>query len=183
MPTIIGVVFFLCGAYCFFFKEDGFLGLLIIAAIFQAASAINIGERGIQPYYVIALFMIARASINWAYGVGATGSMPQGTWLLLFGTIALASAFVFPVVFAGIPIYDPKVGIDEGFFNRPPLSFGINNVAQAAFVFWHIATAYSVLAINFSSNKARTAYIWAFYLVVGIIVAQSVCQLTGIPFP
>jgi hypothetical protein len=32
-------------------------------------------------------------------------------------------------------------------------------------------------------QKARKAYIWAFYLVVLIIVAQSVCQLTGIPFP
>jgi hypothetical protein len=102
---------------------------------------------------------------------------------LLFGFIAIASAFVLPVVFAGIPVYDPKVGIDDGLLIRPPLKFGLGNVSQACFLACHIATAFSILAIKFSSQKARRVYIWAFYLVVLIIAAQSLCQLTGIPFP
>jgi hypothetical protein len=183
MPTVIGVIFFCCGAYCFFVKEDSLFGLLIIAGIFQAASALNISERGIQPYYVIGAFVIVRAIVNRSLGVRSNRSMPQNRWLLLFGGIAIASAFVLPVVFAGIPVYDPKIGIDESLFIRPPLSFGLNNVVQAGFLACHIAIAYAVLSIDFSSKKAQRAYIWAFYLVVLIIVAQSVCQLTGIPFP
>jgi hypothetical protein len=183
MPTIIGVIFFCCAAYCFLFKQDGLLGLLIIASIFEAASAINIGERGIQPYYVVAAFLIARALINFMLGARSNKPMPQGKWLLLFGAIGVASAFILPIVFAGIPVYDPKVGIDDGMLIRPPLTFGLNNVAQAGFLACHIASAYAVLAIGFSSIKARKIYLWAFYLVVFILAAQSVCQFAGIPFP
>lgn len=183
MPTIIGIAFFCCAAYCFFLKEDSLLGLLIIASIFQAASAINIGERGIQPYYVVAVFIIARALVNRILGIRSRAHMPQAPWLLLFGFIAVASAFILPFLFAGIPVYDPKIGIDEGALFQPPLSFGLNNIAQAGFLTCHIATAYAVLTMNFSSRKARKAYIWAFYLVVVIIAAQAVCQITGIPFP
>jgi len=183
MPTIIGVIFFFCAAYCFLFKEDGLLGLLIIASVFEAASAINIGDRGIQPYYVVAAFLIVRALVNFAPGARSNKPMPQGRWLLLFGAIAIASAFVLPFIFAGIPVYDPKIGIDDGLLVRPPLSFGLNNVGQAGFLACHIAAAYSVLAIDFSSSNARKIYVYAFYLVVLILAAQSVCQITGIPFP
>src|SRR6202011_287909 len=86
-------------------------------------------------------------------------------------------------IFAGTPVYDPKIGIDEGLFIRPPLSFGLNNVAQAGFLACQIAITYAVLTIDFSFKKVQRAYVWAFYLVVLIIAAQSVCQLTGIPFP
>src|ERR1700720_434656 len=116
MPTVIGVIFFCYGAYCFFWRQDGLLGLLIVAGIFEAASAINIAERGLQPYYVIAAFIIARAVLNRSLGVRANRSMPQGAWLLCFGGIAVASAFVLPTIFAGVPVYDPKIGIDDGLF-------------------------------------------------------------------
>jgi hypothetical protein len=183
MPTVIGVIFFCCGVYCFLSKDDSLLGLLIVAAAFQAASAINISERGIQPYYVVAVFVIARALINWVLGIRLNKSMPQGRWLLLFGVIGVASAFILPVIFAGTPVYDPKIGIDDGLIFRPPLKFGFGNITQAAFLACHVATAYSVLAIDFSSVKARKAYIFAFYVVALIIAAQSVCQVAGVEFP
>lgn len=183
MPTIIGVIFFCSAAYCFALKEDRLFGLLIIASVFQAASAINIGERGIQPYYVVAAFIIARAIINRSFGAPAKARMPQGAWLLLFGVIAIASAFVLPFIFAGIPVYDPKIGIDDSLVVHPPLRFGLNNLAQAGFLACHIATAFAILNIKGPVGKARKAYIWAFYIVALIIAAQSVCQLTGIPFP
>jgi hypothetical protein len=183
MPTIIGVIFFCCAAYCFLLKEDGLFGLLIIASVFQAASAINIGDRGIQPYYVVAGFIIARSVINRGLGVPVKARTPQAAWLLLFGSIAIASAFVLPFIFAGVPVNDPKIGIDDSLVIHPPLRFGLNNLAQAGFLACHIATAFAVVALKGSSAKARKAYIWAFYIVALIIAAQSVCQLTGVPFP
>jgi hypothetical protein len=183
MPTIIGVIFFCCAAYCFVLRQDRLFGLLIIASVFQAASAINIGERGIQPYYVVAVFIIARAVMNRSLGAPVKARMPQASWLLLFGAIAIASAFVLPFIFSGIPVYDPKIGIDDSLIIHPPLHFGLNNLAQAGFLACHIATAFAILAIGGSSKKARKAYIWAFSIVALVVAAQSVCQLTGIPFP
>jgi hypothetical protein len=183
MPTIIGVIFFCCGAYCFLYKEDRLFGLLLIASTFEAASAINFGQRGIQPYYVIAAFIIVRGLVNWLLGVRLNRMMPQKKWLLIFGAIAFASAFVLPVVFAGVPIYDPKIGIDPGLFIRPPLAFGLNNIGQAGFLAWHIAAAFALLGIKFSAAKARRAFLWAFYIEVFFVFTESLCQLAGIDFP
>jgi hypothetical protein len=183
MPTITGVIFFCFGAYCFLCREDGLLGLLIISSVFEASSAINIAERGIQPYYLIAGFIIARALVNRALGVCANKRMPQGNWLLLFAVIAVGSAFAYPIIFAGIPVYDPKIGIDDGLFIRPPLQLGLNNVIQAGYLAWHIATAFALLSIKFSATKTRKAFLWAFYIEVFFLSAESLCQLAGINFP
>src|SRR5947209_1289730 len=183
MPTIIGVIFFCCGAYCFLFREESLLGLLIIAATFEAASAVNIGQRGIQPYYVVAAFIIGRALVNRVLGIRPDTVTPQREWLLVFGAIAIASAFISPIIFAGIPIYDPKIGIDDGLFIRPPLQFGLNNVIQAGYLTFHIATLFALSTIKFSAAKAQRAYIWAFYIEVLFVSAESFCQLAGISFP
>ena len=181
MPTIIGAIFFCAGAYCFLRKEEGLLGLLILASVFEASSALDIAERGIQPHYVIAAFIIARAFVNAVFGLRSGSPMPQGKWLLVFGAVAIVSTLAFPFVFGGTPIYEPKLGIDEP--TRPPLHFGLNNVAQALFVTWHIATAYAVLWIRFSARTTRRAYIFAFYFALLFIFAQSFCSLTGLPYP
>jgi hypothetical protein len=183
MPTIIGVIFFCCGVYFFFFKEDSLLGLLLIATTFEAASAMNIADRGIQPYYVVAMFIIARAIVNRVFGIRLNRNMPEGKLLLIFAAIAIASAFVLPVIFAGVPIYDAKIGIDDGLFIRPPLQFGVNNVIQAGYLACHIAVAFSLPAIKLSATKTQKAYLWAFYIEVFVVFAESFCQLAGIPFP
>ena len=183
MPTIIGVVFLVCGVYCFFLKEDGLFGLLIIASVFEASSAINFADRGIQPYYIIATLVILRALIKWSLGIQRGSSVPRGAWLLLFGVIAIGSAFILPSVFAGVPVYDPKIGIDDGFLVRPPLRFGLNNLGQVGFLACHIATAYSIPSLNFSFSKTRRGYTLAFYIIAVVIIAQSAFQGAGLPFP
>ncbi len=183
MPTFIGLIFFCAGAYCFLRKEEGLLGLLIIASVFEASSALNIAERGIQPHYVIAIFIIARALVNRVFGLCPGSPLPEGKWLLVFGAVAIFATLAFPVVFSGTPIYDPKIGIDDGLFIRPPLRLGLNNAAQAIFVVLHIATAYAVLRIRFSAPLTRKIYIFAFYLALVFIFAQSFCSLTGLPYP
>src|SRR3954468_20388621 len=183
MPTLIGVIFFGLSVYCFLWKEDRLFGLLIIASALQASSAINLGERGIAPYYVVAGFIILRAACKLALGVHSNRSVPHGKWLILFGAISVISAIIFPEVFAGIPIYDSKIGIDDGLLIRPPLSLGINNFAQAGFLVWHIATAFALPVLTFSASKTRKALIFAFYLVLSVLLLQFTLQLIGIPFP
>jgi hypothetical protein len=183
MPTFIGLIFFCAGAYCFLRKEEGLLGMLIIASVFEAASALNIAGGGIQPHYVIAIFIIARALVNRIFGLCPRSRLPEGRWLLVFGGVAIIATLVFPVVFAGTPVYDPKLGIDEGILVRPPLRFGLANVAQAVFVFLHIATAYAILGIRNSAVTTRKFYIFAFYFSLAFIFAQSFTSLTGLPYP
>ncbi|MDQ2832344.1 MAG: hypothetical protein M3Y50_01095 [Acidobacteriota bacterium] len=183
MPTIIGAIFFLFAAYYFSCEEDGLFGLLLVAGIFEAASAVNIAERGVQPYYIVALFIIARALINRVMGTRPNTAIPYAKLLITFGFIAIFSAFLLPIVFSGVPIYDPKIGIDDGLFVRPPLTLGLNNVAQAGYLAVHIATAFSLVSVRFSAAKTRRAFLFAFYFEFVVLCAQSFCQLAGISFP
>lgn len=183
MPTVIGVIFFCFGMYFFFFKEDSLLGLLFIATTFEAASAINFGERGVQPYYVVAGFIILRGLVNRLLGIRLDRKIPHGKLLLIFGAIAIVSAVVLPVLFAGIPIYDRKIGIDDGLFIRPQLRLGIDNLVQPFYLACHVATVFALVSIRFSAIKTYRAYLWAFYIEVFFVSAESFCQLAGIPFP
>jgi hypothetical protein len=183
MPTAIGLLFFGFGAYYFLAREDGLLGLLLVASIFQAASAVDVAERGIQPCYLIEGFIIVRAILNQLLPKAIPPAMPNSRWLLAFAGISTASALLLPVVFAGMPVYAPKVGIDEGFLNRPPLSLGLNNAAQGGFLIWHIVAAYAIRWLPFSSSKTRKALLAAFYLVVFFVFSQSLCHFAGITYP
>lgn len=183
MPTVIGLIFFCCAAYFFLFKEEALLGLLIVACVFEAASAMNFGERGIQPYYLVAIFIILRAIANKFLGLKNRKVPSSFKWLVLFECIAVASALIAPIIFAGIPIYDPKIGIDAGFLIRPPLHLGLNNFVQASFLTVHVAVAFSLLALKFSPEKTRRAFLTAFYIEITFIFAEALCQIVGIAFP
>jgi len=183
MPTVIGTIFFSCGIYCFFLNEGGLLPLLLVSSIFEAASAVNIAGRGIQPYYVVSIFIIAKALANRFLGVSLIRPPAYRNPLLVFGFIAVGSAFVLPVLFAGTPIYSSKMSIDDPFFFRAPLALGLDNFAQAGFLACSIAVVLSVPTLRFSVEKVRRAYIFAFWLLALIVLAQSACQLLGITFP
>jgi len=183
MPTIIGTIFFCCGVYCFFRKEDALFGLLIVSSVFQASSALDVAGRGIQPYYLISAFIIIRALVNRTIGISSSEEIPRRKWLFMFGFIAVGSAILLPFIFVGIPINDAKVGIDEGVSFRPPLVFGLNNLAQAGFLAWHMLTVYAISALDLSADKTRRAYTRAFYFAVFFVFAQSIFQLSGVTFP
>ena len=46
--------------------------------------------------------------------------------------VGICSAVLLPLLFSGIPVYDPRLGIDAGFLYRPPLQLTLGNFAQAA---------------------------------------------------
>ena len=64
MPTVIGIIFFCLAAYCFLFKEEWLFGLLLVSVVFEAASAINFGERGIQSYYIVWIFVVSPRTVH-----------------------------------------------------------------------------------------------------------------------
>ncbi len=183
MPTLIGTVFFLIGIYCFFYRQQALLGLLIVSSIFQASAAISFGTRGIQSYYLVETIIIARSVANYFENRRIRRPLPYGKWLMAFGLIAISSAFILPFLFAGRPVYDPLLGIDLGLLVHPPLRFGLTNVSIAFFLTWHIATAYSLQGIRYSGRLTNAGLLWAFYLLLTCVFAQAACELTGIPYP
>jgi hypothetical protein len=181
MPTVVGIIFLALGIGCLVKREDWLLGFLMFSGLFQASSVINFGSFGIQPFYFAAcLFLYSQARKNqfWRSGIRFRGK----NLLLMFCCLGVFSALVYPFIFAGIPVYVPKVGIDDGFFYRPPLQFGLGNVAQATYLIVEVLTVWAA-ASALKTDKTRVCYDFCFNFLIGLVFVQFVCVRLGIAFP
>jgi hypothetical protein len=181
MPTIIGMIFLAAGALCLTLGEQWLLGLLVFSSFFQAASAINFGSSGIQPYYLIACILIVsqmRKLEFWRSNIHF-----EGKWILVaFGSIGLLSSLICPFLFAGLPVYSPSIGIDDSFIYQPPLHFGLSNLAQAVYLVTNLLTVRSA-ALVIETQLVRRLYTAAFGLLVSLVCVQFILLQFGVQFP
>lgn len=180
MPTVIGGAFFILGFYCVLHRKDWLFGLLLFSSIFLASSWINIGDNGIQVYYLIACCFLFR-SLPRCFTTASNSGFKGKYLLVTFAVIGVASAMVLPGIFAGIPVY-PRDGLDTGFLYRPPLHFGLSNAAQAVYLIINCLVVMS--AAVWPYNKTiENAYRFTFYFLFSLIVVQFVCVQYGVGFP
>lgn len=183
MPTVIGLIFFAASVYFFFQKDDELFALLIISALFQAASIIALDQAGIEPYYAVASMFIAQSIYRGKIGTAASESFKGKRWMIGFVIIAISSAFILPFVFAGIPVYDQRLGIDAGLLVRPPLQFKHSNISHSVFLLVDVLVVMGAAQRFRSGAFTKRAYIFAFYLLAGIVGLQYLCSVLGIGFP
>jgi len=183
MPTVIGILFFVASIYLFFKKDDQLFGLVIFSAIFQSSSVINLVDKGVEPYYLVGTIFVLQVIYRRLLTTSPWQTFKGEGWMILFAIIAIVSAFTLPFVFAGIPVYEQHVGIDDGFFIRPPLQFRNANFTHSLSlllgVLVVIGAAQSVRGRIFS----RKAYRFAFYFLVAVIALQFLCFVVGVEFP
>ena len=156
------------------------LSIVLFLSIFQAASAINLGDMGIAPWIVALLvgIVIQSAKRQTSPLVVANINVPAVRLLLAFVGYAIFSGLVYPVLFAGV--------LAQGSHDSSPapLSLGIANVAQICYLL--TAVAVFVLALLSSRQAVSSALDW---YVRGCTVASmfAVYQLAnavaGIPYP
>ncbi len=183
MPTVIGIAFVSLALYCFFQRPSWLFGVLIVASLFEASSAFNGGGRGVQPYYVVALLVVLRAFLDRKRRFDGAPSFNGRSALLVFALIGVGSALVLPVVFAGVPVYSPSLGLEEGFALRPPLSLSQSNFAQAAYLLLQVLVVWAAAALSPFSRSTRKFYVFTFYLLVSVIFLQLSCRGLGLQFP
>jgi quinol-cytochrome oxidoreductase complex cytochrome b subunit len=146
MPTVIGLIFFVTAAFVFLQDDDKLFALLIFSAIFPASSVVALNGAGIEPYFLVGALFVLQCICRGTIGTREETPFKGKRWMILFAVIAILSAFTLPFIFAGIPVYDPHVGIDDGLFLRPPLHFAHANI----FAFCFIALGSSGRAWRFS---------------------------------
>jgi hypothetical protein len=180
MPTIIGLVLIAAASWFAYRGEGRLFGFLIFASIFQASSALNIGSNGLQPFYLIAIMYVVS---RWKH-LSAAAKLPfPGKYaLLLFVALAVVSAFLYPVLFSGIPVYSPLLNIDEGFLYRLPLAFRFSNIVQAAFLMVNALVIVAASTEHRRENIERF-YDATFYFLAALLFVQFAFQFLHIPFP
>ena len=131
MPTLEGIVFIPLAIYFFFRHPDRLFPLLVISTVFEASSIISSGPVGIQPYYVVAILFVLQAIIRHPALFAGDSSRFLPFWILAaFMVVGICSAVLLPLLFSGIPVYDPRLGIDAGFLYRPPLQLALGTLRK-----------------------------------------------------
>lgn len=146
-------------------------GLLLGSAVFQAAAVVNIpvgaGHFGISPY--VATASMAGLLMLWRLlGPEKSPITPPAhvrapaIWLLLYATVAIIGSFVLPRVFAGYPVQAPLEPNGYILEKLPPLAWGISNLAQAANLTIHLASAFfmwqSMRRSDWSARKTVASF-------------------------
>lgn len=101
-------------------------------------------------------------------------------WFIIFSVL---SAVTLPFIFAGIPVYDPHLGIDLGFFVQSPLHFTHTNLSHCAFLVLNGLVVWGASRCFDGANHAEKAYLLAYYFLIAIILLQVSLPLAGVKFP
>jgi len=193
--TAFGAIFIPLAVFVFFFlKSQYLLALLVISSVFQAASVVNVTvagfDVGLPPYYFAALLVFLRYlfAISVAGGISLAGTrlrLPV-LFLLAFWLYSVTSAFVFPKVFEGLEVYDPRVGIDAQYEQTTPLQWSFSNFGQAIYLTLNtFAILYVIQVVRFQRQADFLVQVFFGSILVVAFVGlyQRVASFLGLPFP
>lgn len=177
-----------------FFLAPGRLGQwAILVSALAAASVVNIGGGfpvGITPYFLAAALAALRVGTCMLTGrIGFRRDEPirdHVRVLALFVAWGVASAFLLPVLFRGVPVDLARAGVDQTYFYQIPLYWSFSNAGQAGYLLLDLA-----VVLLFLQNATRAGYVeglveaftWCGLLVVAVGGYQLVAYQVGLPFP
>jgi hypothetical protein len=183
--TLSTIPLLLLAAYLWHRSKGQLLPIAMFMSVFQAASIVNLSvgslQIGVQPtYFVLMIALLVRVA----------GRRPahSGTWLpntsttlilAAFAAYATVSAFVFPILFKGVLISNPKLG------SGTPLKWELGHLNQLFYLLLSFAL-YLVAAYWTSPAELIKSANWfvggvAFASLIGFY--QFVSVKTGLPFP
>lgn len=141
--SVLGLIFLLLGLATWLTSRRAFARTLAASTPFATTAAVTIGGNGVPPFYILAVF----GGITAIY-TSSRGRHIEHLSLRLIGIFFLWSGFataVGPSIFAGIPVLDPRGGIDNQVHEPTPLSYSPSMGAQivylalGALVAWYLA--------------------------------------------
>lgn len=192
--TPIGYFFVPLAFFCFFLRPERLLSLLVFASVFEASSVFNsaIGsfELGIPPFYVVEVF-IALQLVALTVRTGKllpSADDPRRQYisaLLFFWAWACASGFILPHVFSGMPVYEPRGGIDEQYEALTPLRWSFSNLAQVLYLSLNVCAL--IYATRVVTKREVTLLLRTLGIAVAVAVAvggiQWIASVQGWRFP
>jgi hypothetical protein len=179
--TPVGYFFLPLVLLCSFTKPERLLSLLVLASVFEASSVFNSAietfQLGVPPFYVVEVF-IAFQLISLAVRKGSLlpdHGDPRRKYLiplLFFWAWACASAFILPHVFSGMPVYEPRGGIDEQYEALTPLRWSFSNLAQVFYLTLNVGTLIYALHVVRTRRQVST-------LLKTLGIALSIAVVAG----
>lgn len=165
--------------------------LLVFSSIFQAASIYNLGSFAIAPYYFVSIVVAVKllfsltvlkekiffANKNLKFALIA---------LFSFGAWGLVSAITMPLIFEGLPVFNPRGGIDEQYYFQARLVWGMSNVAQVVYLLLNIINVIAVIQyISNETNKniSLKSFLYTAYIALFFVLYHSLSKFIDISYP
>ena len=184
--TIIGAIFVPVAISIFLFAPFYLVPLLILSSVFEMscvyAGAIGKYEFGLTASYFVEILILIRLLLlgvrdNATSKVKARSSRSVLIALLVFAGWCVASSFLMPLLFAGMPVYAPRDSLEVSFSDLAALHWNMGNLAQAIFLSLHVsAVIYAVYTVRSWRNvkTVERAFLISVYIVLAAFFVQLV---------
>lgn len=191
---VSGLIVLCVASYFIFMQRDDLLLLAVVMNAFAAASVVNLGGAfpiGITPYFFAAGLLTVRLAPRWIAGkVPFFRGEPTAAYLraiALFIILCVFSAFILPMLFAGLPVDVPRAGVAlHRQIPRAPLHWSFSNGGQAAYMMLNFFVLLEFLRksseAGFPVRLAR-AFAIAGLLAAAVGLFQVTCGHLGMTFP
>ncbi len=161
--------------------------ILIVSCIFQGM-ALVLGSFPLVPVVVIQLVFVAFSAvkiINDGYFRVNRQILNLFKVLLPFLIYSVLSSFFLTLLFEGIPVFSPKLGIDDQVDAQTPLVFSASNIGQSFYLFLNVFSVVAAVQIGFKVGARKVLNVW---LLSGFIAAffafyQKLSQMGVVSFP
>jgi hypothetical protein len=167
-------------AFLWWRTKGELLPIIVFTAIFDAASALNLGGTGLPPWIFALAICLPLKVLTGTLNTKKIPGLNRGAYytLLLFVGYAIFSSFVFPFLFHGIPVSNARNGLNF------PLAWTQSNFSQSSFLLCSLVVF--LLALHSTREQMRNAVKW--YVRSCICIAFfSMYQLANavlhIPYP
>lgn len=174
------------GICAFVLGMGAILSALIVASVFQVVAFMHIETSPVLAYYFFGVLLILRGSLDLLWQPNRAGIPSHNRALMYLGLtlfFAILGAIFLPQLFLGLPVYSPKLSIDEQYSSMTRLALDTQQFNQIAQL---IINAAMVIVIWFN-RIAPTIFIRAIFFSFGITVFFAAWQLlanqTGMYYP
>lgn len=183
--AILSVIFCLACIFCPKYR----IHMLAISSVFQAAVPFSFDQVRVWFYHPVAICCIILGFFDFLRLESHARRLllRQFYPFLLFGSVVLVGAILFPILFAGTPVFLARGGMDFSDVSQlMPLGLSISNFAQVIYFFLNIFVIFFILLQIVTRNALDSFFsIFASVLIVGacFFFWQWISIRTGFYFP
>jgi hypothetical protein len=178
------------GIYCF---SSHLAEWAIFSSVLQGAALVNMGSSfavGLSPYFFVVALIASRVIPQWATGrIRFFRDEPVARHvrtLAIFIIWCVFSAFALPVLFDGLPVDSPRLGVDQGYYIQSPLHWSPSNAGQAGYMILNFLMVICLLQIVLRPERLQrlvSVFSWSGVFVAAVGTYQIFCHRLGLPFP
>jgi hypothetical protein len=170
MISTIGAIFVLLVVVSLIFRPALLPWFLSAGVCFPGSAGVIVAEQNVQVFYIVAVGMlgaaVARIRLPAVLGTDLDRS-PGLRPLVAFLLWTLLVTATAPYIFDGIPVLNPRAGIDDGIADPAMLTYQISNFAQSGYLFFGVA-----IVVILGTTRALSSWVPASGFAIGTALSS-----------